>query len=195
MRDKKKERLLNIPNIFSTLRILLIPVFLYMMLHQKALAALIVFLVASSTDILDGMAARLWHQKTKLGALLDPAADKLLMTASIIILSFPSLSHPNTIPLWLTLLIVSRDVAIVTSAYVLYRLRDQKTFPPSILGKASTVFQMGILLLVLFLNVLKLSPPWLRWVYITTFVLTFLSGVQYGFWGCRILSRPRPQEL
>ncbi len=194
MSEDKGNRIWTLANFFSIVRILFIPFFLYMVIQQKILEALVFFLVASSTDILDGMAARIFHQRTKIGGLLDPAADKLLMTAAIIILTIPSLSQPNTIPLWLTILIISRDMAIVTSAFVLFKLRGQKSFPPSFLGKASTVFQMGIIVCVLFLNLLKTSPSFLPWLYILTFFLTFISGLRYGLWGYRLLSSPSPIE-
>lgn len=180
MKSSEKERFWNVPNIFSLLRILLIPGFLYLMLQNKILHALTVFLIASATDILDGMAARILHQKTKIGGLLDPAADKLLMTSAIIILSIPSVSYPNTIPLWLALAIIGRDVAIVTAALVIYLWRGQTKFPPSLLGKTSTVCQMGVILFVLLLNVWERTPDFLTLLYILTFVLTILSGLGYG---------------
>ncbi len=195
MSEENSDRLWTMANFFSVLRILLIPVFIYMVIQQKILLALVFFLVASATDVLDGMAARIFHQRTRIGGFLDPAADKLLMTAAIIILSIPSLSQPNTIPLWLTILIISRDLGIVISAFVLFKLRGQKSFSPSFLGKASTVGQMGTILCVLLLNALKISLPFLLWIYILTFILTFVSGLRYGIWGCRILSSPSSLEL
>jgi len=187
MIERKRERFWNIPNFFSMLRILLTPLFLYSMIKHKVLEALIVFLLASTTDILDGMTARLWHQKTKIGELLDPAADKLLMTAAVIILSIQSVSQPNAIPLWLAVSIIGRDIVIVSAAFVMYKWKGHTEFPPSLLGKASTVFQMGIILCVLLLNVLGKTSAFLLWVYIITFVLTILSGLGYGLSGMRWL--------
>jgi cardiolipin synthase len=192
MSKQAKERFWTIPNFFSMLRILLIPLFLYMMYQNKVLEALVVFCVASATDILDGMTARICQQKTKIGGLLDPAADKLLMTAAIIILSLPSVSQPNTIPLWLTVAVIGRDIAIVSAAFLMYRLRGQKKFLPSLLGKASTVCQMGIILCVLLLNILDRTPAFLAWLYILTFALILISGFGYGLRGIRSLSRPQP---
>lgn len=180
MNKLKEERLWTVPNFFSMLRIFLIPLFLYMLLQNKALHAMIVFLLASSTDVLDGMTARIWDQKTKIGGLLDPAADKLLMTAAVIILSIPSVSQPNTIPLWLTVAIIGRDIAIVSATFVMYKLRGHTKFPPSLTGKTSTVCQMGVILCVLLLNVLDRTPIFLSWLYILTFSLTFISGFGYG---------------
>ncbi|MEE8603844.1 MAG: CDP-alcohol phosphatidyltransferase family protein [Candidatus Aminicenantaceae bacterium] len=185
MNKQKEERLWTVPNFFSMLRIFLIPLFLYMLLQNKALHAMIVFLFASSTDVLDGMTARIWDQKTKIGGLLDPAADKLLMTTAVIILSIPSVSQPNTIPLWLTVAIIGRDIAIVSVSFVMYKLRGHTKFPPSLTGKTSTVCQMGVILCVLLLNVLDRTPVFLSWLYILTFSLTFISGFGYGLRGIR----------
>jgi cardiolipin synthase len=187
MIEKQKEKLWNIPNFFSMLRILLVPLFLYAMIQNKVLQALTVFLLASTTDILDGMAARIWHQKTKIGELLDPAADKLLMTTAVIILSIPSVSRPNAIPLWLAATIIGRDLVIVSAAFVIYKWRGHKEFPPSLMGKASTVCQMGVILCVLFLNVMGKTAPFLFWLYIITFAFTILSGLGYGSSGIRWL--------
>jgi cardiolipin synthase len=185
MNKQKGERFWTVPNFFSMLRIFLIPVFLYMLLQNRILHALIVFLFASITDVLDGMTARIWDQKTKIGGLLDPAADKLLMTTAVIILSIPSVSHPNTIPLWLTVAIIGRDVAIVSAAFVMYKWRGHTKFPPSLTGKASTVCQMGVILCVLLLNVLERTSAFLLWLYILTFALTIISGFGYGLRGIR----------
>ena len=81
MNSPNRERIINIPNLFSISRILLIPIFLYMILNRNNIGALIVFFIAASTDMLDGIAARLLNQKTKLGALLDPIGDKALILA------------------------------------------------------------------------------------------------------------------
>jgi cardiolipin synthase len=184
-----KERFWTIPNFFTMLRIFLIPLFLFLTLQNHILEALVVFLIASTTDILDGMAARILDQKTKIGGLIDPAADKLLMTTAIIILSFPSVSQPNTIPIWLTVAIIGRDIAIVSAAFVMYKLKGHTKFPPTLLGKASTVCQMGVILCVLLWNVLDKMPGFLTWLYIFAFALTIISGIGYGLRGLGSLSR------
>lgn len=173
------DRLFTIPNIISIARILLIPLFLIMLIQDNKLGALIVFFIAASTDFLDGVAARLLNQKSNLGALLDPAGDKLLMTSGIIALSLPSLSSPNVIPIWLTLAVIGRDLYIVWGAFMLYRRVGRKTFPPIITGKISTVCQMSVLVLVLLLNTLDLSPWFLFWFYLLTLIFTVISGYQY----------------
>jgi len=140
---------------------------------------------------LDGFAARLLHQKTKIGAILDPAADKLLMTASFIILTIPAINSPNVIPSWLTISVIGRDLLIASAALVLYMLKGQKTFLPSLLGKTCTVLQVMVPLLVLLLNTRQISSPLLLWLYYLTLIFTFLSAVHYAFIGYRMLSQPR----
>ncbi len=191
MRKEEKNSLLNLPNILSLLRIFLIPVFLILMIRGKVKEASAVFFFAGFTDVLDGFAARLLHQKTKIGALLDPAGDKLLMTSAFIILTVPSLNSPHIIPLWLTAVVISRDLFIVSSAFALYKLRGQKTFLPSLWGKSSTVCQFMVLILVLFFNSFQISFPYLRLLYFLTLALTLLSGVHYFYIGFRIISVPK----
>lgn len=191
MRKEEKNSFLNLPNILSLLRILLIPVFLVLMIQGKIVEASAVFFFAGFTDVLDGFAARLLHQKTKIGALLDPAADKLLMISAFIVLTIPSLNSPHIIPLWLTIVVISRDLFIVSSAFALYKLRGQKSFPPSFLGKSSTVCQFMVLIFVLLFNSFHISFPYLRLLYFLTLALTLLSGVHYSYIGFRIISLPK----
>ncbi len=191
MRKEEKNSLLNLPNILSLLRIFLIPVFLVLMIQGKVMEASAIFFFAGFTDVLDGFAARLFHQKTKIGALLDPAGDKLLMTSAFIVLTIPSLNSPHIIPLWLTIVVISRDLFIVSSAFALYKLRGQKTFLPSLWGKSSTVCQFMVLILVLFFNSFQISFPYLRLFYFLTLALTLLSGVHYFYIGFRIISVPK----
>lgn len=191
MKEKKKSDWLKLPNVLSLLRILLIPVFLILMVNRKTTEAFYVFLFAGLTDVLDGFAARILHQKTKIGAILDPAADKLLMTASFIILSIPALNSPNVIPSWLTFSVIGRDLLIASAALALYMLKGQKTFLPSLLGKTCTVLQVMVPLLVLLLNTRQISSPLLLWFYYLTLLFTLLSAVHYAFIGYRMLSQPR----
>lgn len=185
---QKERTFLTTPNILSILRILLVPVFLAMILSHKTFHALAVFLVAGFTDLLDGFAARLWHQKTKIGAVLDPAADKLLLTTGFIVMTIPTLSKPHVIPLWLTMVVVGRDVAIVTSSFILFRLTNQKSFQPSLLGKISTFCQVAVVFFVLLFNALEVGSVSLNPAYYVTLALTVLSGIHYASVGFRFLS-------
>ncbi len=189
MRKGEKRILLALPNIITLFRIFLIPVLVMMMLWKKTPEAFAVLLLAGFTDVLDGFAARALKLRSKVGALLDPAADKLLITASFILLTVPRLNSPNVIPLWLTMIVIGRDLLIASGALLLFKLRGQKTFPPSISGKASTVCQIMVVLLVLLFNLSKTSPFFLNWLYFLTLALAILSILQYSKFGLRIMHR------
>ena len=183
MNSQNRERIINIPNLLSISRIILIPVFLYMIFNRNNIGALIVFFIAASTDLLDGMAARLLNQKTKLGALLDPAGDKALMLTAYTILSISSIDRLNTIPFWLLIAVISKDFIIVIGVFILFKQTGQKTFSPTSLGKYCTALQMGVLLFVLLFNVLASKPGFLIWLYLLTLIVTGLSVLQYTYIG------------
>jgi len=191
MVKEEKNNLLTLPNLLSFLRIMLIPVFLFMILRQEVFNAMVVFLMAGVTDLLDGFTARIWHQKTKIGALLDPAADKLLATSAFIVLTLPAFNSPNIIPLWLTSVVIGRDLFIVGGSIILYILIRQKKFKPSFLGKASTSCQLTVVLLVLFFNSIETSLTFLGLVFHLTLIATILSGIHYTYVGVRMLATAR----
>jgi cardiolipin synthase len=125
-------------NQLTLLRLLLVPVFALCMLYGYPGWALITFLVAGATDALDGLIARWTGQLTTLGAWLDPMADKLLLLTMFVMLTLPGLGFPNRVPLWLTVLVISRDVAIVLTVAVVNLAVTRRTFAPSFLGKVAT---------------------------------------------------------
>ncbi len=166
-------------NLLTLLRIALTPVFVVAVVHKNGTAAFAVFVAAACTDFLDGWAARTWGKKTKAGVTLDPAADKLLMTAAFIALSLKTAGGPNIIPLWLTGTVIGRDVAIALGALLVYKLIGPKPFLPSLWGKISTVLQMTCIGLVLLFNMMGKMPGELAWFYYLTFAATIVSGVHY----------------
>ena len=183
-----KENIKNLftaANILSMMRILLIPVLITLMLQHKVTQAFFVFLFAVTTDLLDGIAARVWQQKTKLGTFLDPAADKLLMASTFILLSLPAVSTPNTIPVWLVAVVILRDLYIVSGALTYIRLAKKTEVKPSMIGKVCTVVEMGLLTLVLLNNSLGKAPSYFVPVYLLTMVLSLLSAAHYTVIGIR----------
>ena len=171
----------TLPNLLTLSRILLVPIFLWMMLEEKPVEAFLVFLLAGLTDVLDGLAARLRHQKSKLGLWLDPAADKVLMTAAFVLLGLPGLSKPNAIPFRVVFIVIGRDVLIAIAALLLMCLKGQKAFYPTLLGKVSMVSQVLTVLVVLIFNTLGRTSSILSWFYDATLAATVLSGVQYAY--------------
>jgi cardiolipin synthase (CMP-forming) len=139
----------TIPNLLSLLRMGLIPLFIILVMNGDLRKALLVFVVAGVTDALDGFIARFWHQQSPLGAYLDPIADKLLLTTAYVMLSIPGLNHGTRIPPWITILVIARDVLMVSVALVLYLAAGVKRFPPSVLSKINTILQVAAVVLVL----------------------------------------------
>jgi cardiolipin synthase len=179
--------ILLLPNLLSVLRILLTPVFVFLLIQDKLWAAFYVFLAAGATDALDGFAARTFKLKSNLGLWLDPIGDKILLTAAFVVLTLPALGLPNTLPVWLTALCIGRDVAIALGSLIIMALRGKRTFRPVLTGKASTVCQVFLMYFVLYLNAAGKSPQSLGWFYVLTALLTTVSFVQYVFVGARML--------
>ncbi len=186
MKEKPLSEILKVPNILSLSRIILTPIFLWIMSVQKLWWAFIIFCIAGMTDALDGFTARHFRLKTKLGIWLDPIGDKIFLTATFVALTIPGWSSPHTLPLWLTAICVGRDVLIALAALIIIGIRGRTIFPPSLLGKISTVFQFSLLFVVLLLNALDLAPS-LRVFYVVSASLAFLSGLHYAFSATRML--------
>jgi cardiolipin synthase len=173
--------MLNLPNFLTLIRILAIPFFLVLLASHLYLDALVVFIIGGVTDGLDGFVARRMNQKTSLGALLDPIADKLLLMTSFIMLGVM-----DGIPLWLTVLVVSRDAVILFGyAAVSFLVEERLEVQPTMMGKLSTVFQLitvGVVLTMLANP--QLLSDWLDDVLIyLTAATTVVSGVQYLYRG------------
>ncbi len=190
-KSKKQSAVLTVPNIISIARLVLSPVFLYFILTRKPREAFIIFIIAISTDFFDGAVARIFNQRSNLGALLDPMGDKILMTLAFISLSIPSVNHPNVIPLWLTAGVIARDLYIVLGAFAAFKVTGRKKFPPTVTGKISTAFQMSIPLFVLLFNMMDTKSDLLLPLSILTFVMTVVSGIHYTYLGIRWLSESK----
>ena len=131
-------RNLTFANQLTILRIVLIPAFVLLVVYGRLGAALLVFVTAGATDALDGLIARRAGQRTSLGAWLDPMADKLLLVTTFIVLTLPGITLTNHLPLWLTVVVISRDVVILAVVAIVNLAIGPRTFRPSLLGKATT---------------------------------------------------------
>jgi cardiolipin synthase len=169
----------TIANQLTLLRLLLIPAFVIFTLYGKFGWALITFVVAGLTDLLDGLAARAAGQKSELGAWLDPAADKLLLVTTFVVLTLPNIGLVNRIPLWLTVLIISRDVGIVLTVAIVNLAVGPKTFKPSPLGKAATAIFIVACGLVMLFNYLGYHSRWVDAAIWVTTLITLASGIDY----------------
>jgi len=137
-------KILTIPNLISIMRLCLVPVFVILLLEGKDLAATLIFAIAAGTDWIDGHIARLTNTVTKLGQILDPAVDRVLMMAGVI-----SLAYIGRLPFWIVLVVVIRDLLLLSGGFFMltrFKLRIPVVYP----GKASTVIVLsGFILLLL----------------------------------------------
>ena len=172
---------MNLPNYITLTRIILIPFFINLMIYGYYGAALTVFVVACVTDALDGMIARLTKSQTELGAFLDPMADKLLIVSA-----FLTLVLLRMLPVWLVIIVVSRDVILVLGSVVIYFIGRDFKARPSIIGKAATVLQLVVVTLALALNNDGTTGGFIPILHWTTAVFTIASGVQYVVRGIKI---------
>src|SRR4051812_32623061 len=139
-------------NQLTLLRMLLIPAFVILVVYGHLGWALIVFAVAGITDALDGLIARRTGQQSSIGAWLDPMADKLLLVSTFIVLTIPGLGLTNRLPVWLTVLIISRDVGIVLTVAIVNLAVGRKTFRPSMYGKAATAIYIVTAIVAMYFN-------------------------------------------
>ena len=173
------EPILTIANQLTFLRLLMIPAFVLCVVYGRFGWALVIFFVAGATDALDGLIARKANQRTSLGAWLDPAADKLLLVTTFIVLTLPNLGLPNRVPLWLTILIISRDIAIVLTVAVVNLAVGPRTFRPSPLGKLATALFIVTCVVVLFFNYLGRTSVVVDWFVWASLVITLASSLDY----------------
>ena len=175
----KTTRLFTIANQLTLLRMLLIPAFVILTLYGEFGWSLFTFAVAGLTDLLDGLAARAAGQKSELGAWLDPAADKLLIVTTVVVLTLPNIGLVNRLPLWLTVLIISRDVGIVLTVAIVNLAVGPKTFKPSPLGKAATAIFIVACVVVMVFNYLGYRSRWVDAAIWVSLAITLASGVDY----------------
>jgi cardiolipin synthase len=180
----------TIANLLTLFRILLIAPFLICIQRNRPGVALAVFAVASVTDFFDGYLARNFGQQSRLGRFLDPAADKLLTTASFIVLALPREDFPS-IPLWLTASVVTRDLLIITGSLVIYLVTRFTQFKPSMMGKVNTTIEMCFIVVFLSLHTFGVAISLLPLCYVIVFASVVLSGGGYVVEGIRILRNHR----
>ncbi|PYS54145.1 MAG: CDP-diacylglycerol--glycerol-3-phosphate 3-phosphatidyltransferase [Acidobacteria bacterium] len=177
--EQYRSAILTTANQLTILRIVFVPVFISLLAYGEIGWALGTFVAAGVTDVLDGIIARRFGQKTSIGAVLDPLADKLLMTASLLILSLPQMEFHNTIPRWLMILVIFRDVFILLVSLIIVLMVGWRVFTPSPYGKASTFLQVVTVLAVLYSNWKHVAVPELNIIFYMTGVMTAFSGLHY----------------
>lgn len=172
---------MTVPNILTLLRILLTPILVWFLLDRRLGPALVVFLLAGLTDGMDGLIARVFQQKSKLGAYLDPVADKILLVTS-----FALLGHLDLVPDWLVIIVVSRDAIIVLGMVTLAFHQVPVEIKPSVLSKFTTLFELFTVLITLaspYVPFPQLGRTFLYWLIA---VLCIVTVFQYTTRGIRI---------
>ncbi len=190
-------RILTVPNMLTVFRMVLIPVFVTMLFYQRFIWALGVFVCAGLTDGLDGLLARRFDQRSQLGTVLDPIADKLMMVTAFIVLSMRSIfpqpvpSH-LPVPFWVTVTVISRDVFIIVGAAAINIMTGFRGFRPSWLGKVNTTVQIVAVAAIMFAaSVPYYTGYYLPTVYATVFVFAILSGLHYIFFASKLMGEDR----
>jgi cardiolipin synthase len=140
-----KARIWTVPNQITFLRLGFLPFFLILIFYEKYAWALLVLVISAASDGLDGLLARSLDQKSALGAYLDPIADKLLLSSSFIVLAMG-----KKIGWWLTILVISRDVLLLVVAAVILIIQGYRPFPPTLLGKSTTFFEIALVFFTLY---------------------------------------------
>ena len=169
------ERILNLPNIITLLRLAAVPVIAWLILQQRWEAACWLFLAAAVSDGIDGLLARWLNQMTQLGAALDTVADKALGVVTLVMLT-----QVGAIPLWLALAILVRDSIIVLGALSYRGLAGHLEIHPTWLGKTHVFAEFALLALVLAdLGKVWEVQAWLTVLFAAVFVIAVISGVHY----------------
>jgi cardiolipin synthase len=175
---------LTLPNFLTLLRILAVPVFAIAVWYGHRAEACALFVAAGITDLVDGYIARRFNQKSDLGAVLDPAADKLLMTTAFVLLALPLEHTIMRIPTWVAILAISRDVAISLVALLSSSHFEPSRFRPSLLGKLATATELVAISLALLFNAMG-PRPWYRfvspWIFYIVALMVLASGLHYYY--------------
>jgi cardiolipin synthase len=165
---------MTIPNLITSLRIILVPIFVIYLINDDLLSALLVFILAGLSDGADGLVARLFDQKSKLGSYLDPLADKILLVTAFIVLAVRGF-----IPPWLTVVVITRDILILLGVLILFLNGQNFTIRPTIVSKITTCLQLGTVFVVLSKNQFHVSSQLVVYLFWTTGLLTISSGLHY----------------
>lgn len=169
----------GLANILTILRMVLIPVFVIASVYQLHLLAFAVFVVAGVTDFLDGYIARYTDHVTDVGKFLDPMADKVMLISVYVILVLDGIGNTNMLPVWVTILVIFRDVFIAIASLVIFFTTEVKTLQPSIAGKLSTFIQITTASLYLFCNAFYMNVSWLIYLAYAVAAMTIISGIHY----------------
>ena len=178
---------MNIPNFLSLLRIILVPVIVIFLIQGSYTKALIIFVIAGLTDALDGALARLLNKQTKLGSFLDPLADKILLSTSVI-----ALAIFNLIPSWLAVIVISRDFMILLGIVILSMMSVTYEIKPIFVSKVTTALQIATVFFALLLKTFTYDIISYNLIIILSWLtasFTIISGLIYIIKGIKFINR------
>jgi len=179
---------MGLANSLTVLRILLIPVFVTLLVYRRPGLAFLVFVTAAVTDLLDGYVARRHGSQSRLGAFLDPMADKLLLISS-----FVTLTWLKALPFWIAAVVISRDVILVVGALVIH-MAGGRIYPrPSWAGKAATFFQILTVVTAMGAHYFRMTAASHVMMWLAA-GFTVVSGLQYMVQGMRFLNAVHADE-
>jgi cardiolipin synthase len=180
---------MTLPNLITSLRIILAPIFIIYLIRGDFPAALVVFIIAGVSDGADGLIARLFNQKTRLGSYLDPLADKILLVAAFVVLSVR-----HFVPPWLTVMAISRDVLILLGVLILFLNRMNIAIRPSLLSKTTTCLQLGTIFVVLSRDYLPQIYRFNTQLFWVTGFFTVTSGLHYMYCWFKMMGEPASDD-
>ena len=180
---------ITLANQLTLLRMLLIPAFVILTAYHFLGWALVTFVVAGVTDMLDGVIARWSNERTKVGEWLDPAADKLLLLTAFVVLTLPELNLTNKLPIWLTVVVISRDVIIVLTVAIINLAVGPRTFLPSLLGKMATGTYVVTTVVVMTFNYLEQESVAVDVCIYASLLIALVSGLHYIAHAARVVNR------
>jgi len=173
---------MTVPNLITAIRIILAPVFIIYLINDQFILALIVFVICGVSDGIDGLIARIFNQKSTLGTYLDPIADKIVLVSAFIALSVRS-----SLPPWLTVMVIARDIMIFLGVFVLFLNRLDLNIKPSILSKITTCLQFITVIAVLSKEYLPFSSNYFLYIFYITALFTISSGLHYMYYWFKVM--------
>lgn len=180
---------ITVPNLLTCLRIILTPLFVIYIIEGRMTAAMVIFIVAGLSDGADGFIARVFNQKSKLGSYLDPLADKILLVAA-----FVTLAARGSIPAWLTVIAISRDVLILLGVLLLLLYQGNALIRPSIVSKLTTCFQLTTVFSALAVYQFPIIGAFIKYLYWGTSLLTIASGLHYMQYWFKAMARGNAKD-
>lgn len=185
-------QVLTLANLLTILRMALVPIFVSTVYYRRLPLALALWVIAGISDMLDGLLARTLNQKTSLGVILDPIADKIMLVTAFVVLTSHDL-FADPIPFWLTATAISRDAFILLGSLLIFITTGFWGFRPSLLGKWNTLVQIGVITVFLAAQMWSGLRGLLLPFYVFSCVLAVSSGIHYIFHANHLLGEKREE--